>query len=97
MGNMPDRIWITMEDRGASWAGAFRRWHASDLEHEGEEYPVYVRSDVAEADAAMLAAIKKVRDGYADQARFADVDPASYFREFVRRIDDALRPPIAPQ
>lgn len=36
------------------------------------------------------ARIRKVRDGYADQARFADHEPASYFREFVRRIDAAL-------
>jgi len=34
--------------------------------------------------------IKKVRDGYASQAKFADVDPAVYFREFVARIDRAL-------
>ena len=40
---------------------------------------------------AILARIRKVRDGYADQAKFADVDPASYFREFVRRIDGAAR------
>lgn len=36
-----------------------------------------------------LAGVRKCRDGYADQARFADVDPASYFREFVRRLDAA--------
>ena len=46
MDNMPDRIWITMEDHAASWAGSFRRWHASDLEHEGDEYPRYIRADV---------------------------------------------------
>lgn len=39
---------------------------------------------------AILARIRKVRDGYVDQARFADVDPASYFREFVRRLDAAV-------
>lgn len=32
-------------------------------------------------------AIRKVRDGYAQQARFADADCAVHFREFVRRID----------
>lgn len=50
-------------------------------------------ADVAEreiAAQAALARIRKVRDGYADQAKFADVDPASYFREFVRRIDEAV-------
>jgi len=39
---------------------------------------------------AALENIKKVRDGYASQAKFADVDPAHYFREFVTRIDRAL-------
>jgi hypothetical protein len=37
-----------------------------------------------------INAIRKVRDGYADQARFADIDCAVHFREFVRRIDAAL-------
>jgi hypothetical protein len=37
-----------------------------------------------------IQAVKKVRDGYADQARFADIDCAVHFREFVRRIDAAL-------
>jgi hypothetical protein len=41
-------------------------------------------------DAEKLARIRKVRDGYADQARFADIDCAVHFREFVRRIDAAL-------
>ncbi|RTL72373.1 MAG: hypothetical protein EKK41_05120 [Hyphomicrobiales bacterium] len=43
----------------------------------------------AEAASAILAKVRKIRDGYADQAKFADVDPASYFREFVRRLDQA--------
>jgi hypothetical protein len=50
-------------------------------------------ADVAEREVAAqaaLARIRKVRDGYADQAKFADVDQASHFREFVRRIDDAV-------
>lgn len=37
-----------------------------------------------------IEAIRKVRDGYASQARFADIDCAVHFREFVRRIDAAL-------
>lgn len=37
-----------------------------------------------------IEAVKKVRDGYASQAKFADVDCAVHFREFVRRIDAAL-------
>lgn len=41
------------------------------------------------AAQATLARVRKVRDGYADQVKFADVDPASCFREFVRRLDAA--------
>lgn len=37
-----------------------------------------------------IARIQKVRDGYASQAKFADIDCAVHFREFVRRIDAAL-------
>ena len=47
MADMPAKIWITMEDHTASRAGAFRRWHASDLDH-GDEYPVYIRADLVE-------------------------------------------------
>lgn len=39
-----------------------------------------------------IARIQKVRDGYASQAKFADIDCAVHFREFVRRIDAALTP-----
>lgn len=48
------------------------------------------RGNVIENLEAQITAIRKVRDGYAGQAKFADVDAASYFREFVRRIDAAL-------
>lgn len=44
--------------------------------------------DAVEANR-LLAAVRKVRDGYADQARFADHEPAAYFRGFVRRLDAA--------
>lgn len=37
-----------------------------------------------------IQAVKKIRSDYLDQARFAEVDQASYFYEFARRIDDAL-------
>tara|TARA_R110000851_G_C13100092_1_gene568095 strand:- start:1863 stop:2384 length:522 start_codon:yes stop_codon:yes gene_type:complete len=50
-----------------------------------------------EIDAqAILVRVRKVRDGYADQAKFADVDPAAYFREFVRRLDAAVDGPVTP-
>jgi hypothetical protein len=58
---------------------------------------------------AALARIRKVRDEYANQAKFADVEPASYLREFIRRLDRAVdqkqssppwnggaAPPLAP-
>ena len=61
---------------------------------EGGEVVTPNRPIVAEQqggkDGQRIAAIRKVRDGYASQARFADVDAASYFREFVSRIDAAL-------
>lgn len=37
-----------------------------------------------------LLAVRKVRDGYADQLKFADIEAHGYFREFIRRIDAAL-------
>jgi hypothetical protein len=56
MDNMPNRLWVTAEDFPASWAGSFRRFNASDLEHEGEEYPRYVRADIVERLADALRA-----------------------------------------
>lgn len=51
-------------------------------------------SEVTQADCeAVLEAVRKVRDGYASQAKFADHEPASYFREFVQRLDAALTTP----
>ncbi len=46
-----------------------------------------------EAAQAALARIRKVRDGYADQAKFADVDEARLFRQFVERLDRAALAP----
>lgn len=37
----------------------------------------------------ILAQVRKVRDDYASQARFADIDCAVYFRDFCRRLDKA--------
>jgi hypothetical protein len=37
-----------------------------------------------------VTAIRKVRDGYASQMKFCDIEAMGYFREFVRRIDVAL-------
>lgn len=54
-------------------------------------------SDREMASQAALARVKRIRDAYADQAKFADVDPASYFREFVRRLDAACMSPPSPR
>lgn len=45
--------------------------------------------EIATESNRVLAAVRKVRDGYADQAKFADIDCAVHFREFVRRLDKA--------
>lgn len=47
--NAPERIWMTAEDRGASWSGAFRAFRCSDLDHSNDDgpnpdYPEYVLS-----------------------------------------------------
>jgi len=35
--------------------------------------------------------IAKVRDGYASQMKFCDIEALGYFREFLHRIDAALK------
>jgi hypothetical protein len=40
--------------------------------------------------ARLREAVIRVRDGYASQTKFSDPEPASYFREVVRRLDAAL-------
>ncbi len=44
---------------------------------------------------AKLQAVADVQRQYADQARFADHEPAAYFREFVRRIEAALNTEVS--
>lgn len=41
-GGYPDKIWAT----SSANYGAFTRYYASDLEHEGDGYAEYVRSDL---------------------------------------------------
>lgn len=63
--NAPERIWMTAEDRGASWPGAFRAFRCSDLDHSNDDgpnpdYPEYVLSThcdelVAAADEEAFA------------------------------------------
>lgn len=45
-----------------------------------------LQSRLAESEARG-AAVRKVRDGYASQEKFADNEQAAHFREFVRRLD----------
>lgn len=67
----------------------------TNLRHWREECgKLHAKVTIADASSVeanrILAAVRKVRDGYADQAKFADVEPAAYFREFVRRLDTAV-------
>lgn len=56
--------------------------------------PAPAQSGVLEdAAQAALARIRKLRNGYADQAKFADVDEARLFRQFVDRLDRAALAP----
>lgn len=65
------------------------------VDHDETEAADNIRKLFAREIAAQsaLAAIREVRDGYASQARFADIDAASYFREFIRRLDVAAGSP----
>lgn len=54
---------------------------------------VIARHQPQEREAVLVEAVRRVRDGYASQAKFADHEPASYFREFVQRLDAALTTP----
>lgn len=55
-----------------------------------EELVEYQAAELLATQAAQIEAIKKVRDQYASQAKFADIDCAVHFRDFVRRIDAAI-------
>ncbi len=64
--NAPERIWMTAEDRGASWPGAFRAFRCSDLDHSNDDgpnpdYPEYVLSTHCDelVAAAYVAASEK--------------------------------------
>lgn len=35
--------------------------------------------------------ILKIKAGYESQMKFCDIEPLPYFREFVRRLDKALK------
>lgn len=39
---------------------------------------------------ALADALRKMRNQYFSQMKFADVEPAAYFREFVRKLDQIL-------
>ena len=42
-------------------------------------------------DDALRESVKTLRDGYASQMKFCDIEPLPYFREFVRRLDAILK------
>ena len=63
----PERIWMTAEDHGASWTGAFRSFRCSDLDHSNDDgpnpdYPEYVLATHCDelVAAAYLDAAKRV-------------------------------------
>ena len=67
----------------------------ADLVERLQMDPTSVEVELEAADAISRlerekAAILKVRDGYASQMKFCDIEALGYFREFVRRIDEAL-------
>jgi len=71
-----------------------RQWIPDDtllgeLGKSGHWEPVARPASMA-ADEGLAGRIKKLRDGYASQAKFADAEPAAWFREFVQRVDAAL-------
>lgn len=43
-----------------------------------------------DAMTGALDAVRAVREGYVSQMKFCDIEAMGYFREFVRRIDQAL-------
>ena len=71
--NAPERIWMTAEDHGASWHGAFRAFRCSNLDHSNDDgpnpdYPEYVLAthcdelvEVARAEGALEAQAKIAR------------------------------------
>ena len=75
-------------------AEGFAAWNAARQEALPSDEPASppAGGDVEEREVAAqaaLARIKKLRDQYADQAKFADVDEASLFRQFVEGLDRA--------
>jgi hypothetical protein len=60
-----------------------------DRLRDASEYAEGAEKLIANA-ADKLDAVISMRNGYASQAKFADIDSAVHFREFVRRIDAAL-------
>ena len=66
--NAPERIWMTAEDHGASWHGAFRAFRCSNLDHSNDDgpnpdYPEYVLATHCDelVAAAYLDAIEIIR------------------------------------
>lgn len=95
----PKRIWMTHEDHGASWSGAYRAFRCSDLDHSNDdgpnpEYPEYTLT--SEAEAMVAAALRgAAAHGDAWIAVFGDVEikhtPANaYAADAVLDYQDAI-------
>ena len=90
--NTPERIWMTAEDHGASWHGAFRAFRCSNLDHSNDDgpnpdYPEYVLTthcDELVAAAYMDAA--QVLEDEIDLARIALPQAVPVLRSDIKAI-----------
>ena len=90
--NAPERIWMTAEDRGASWPGAFRAFRCSDLDHSNDDgpnpdYPEYVlATHCDELVAAAYLDAAQVLEDEIDLARIALPQAVPVLRADIRAI-----------
>ena len=102
--NAPERIWMTAEDRGASWPGAFRAFRCSDLDHSNDDgpnpdYPEYVLAthcDELVAAAYLDAGWKPIQTAPRDGSWFVAcaVSPEFSVAKVVHFDDEHDRFPI---
>lgn len=99
--NAPERIWMTAEDRGASWPGAFRAFRCSDLDHSNDDgpnpdYPEYVLATHCDelVAAAYLDAGWRIEQCLWSYHWYLDgesVDPEDLSRGILKRTPDNAR------
>lgn len=85
----PDRIWVTHEDCATSWAGSFRAFKASDLDH-GDEYPGYIRADLVQSLIQAAIDILAIAD-MTDQQRLDELARlGNNYRDQSPRLSDLI-------